>query len=64
MHAFDDTPVPTFGPLTQSECIRLLETHSLGRWRGRRPTASRSVLSITPFAQVSCTSAPRRRNPL
>jgi uncharacterized protein len=31
MHAFDDTPVRTFGPLTQSECIHLLETHSLGR---------------------------------
>jgi len=30
MHAFDDTPVRTFGPLTQSECIHLLET-SLGR---------------------------------
>jgi len=23
-----DTPVRTFGPLTQSECIHLLETHS------------------------------------
>jgi uncharacterized protein len=31
MHGFDDTPVSTFGPLTQSECLRLLETHSLGR---------------------------------
>jgi nitroimidazol reductase NimA-like FMN-containing flavoprotein (pyridoxamine 5'-phosphate oxidase superfamily) len=26
-----DTPVRTFGPLTRSECIHLLETHSLGR---------------------------------
>jgi uncharacterized protein len=31
MHGFDDTPVRTFGPLTQSECLHLLETHSLGR---------------------------------
>ena len=31
MRGFDDTPVPTFGPLTHSECLRLLETHSLGR---------------------------------
>jgi nitroimidazol reductase NimA-like FMN-containing flavoprotein (pyridoxamine 5'-phosphate oxidase superfamily) len=31
MHAFDNTPVRQFNPLTQSECIRLLETHSLGR---------------------------------
>ena len=31
MHGFDDTPVRAFGPLTQSECIHLLETHSLGR---------------------------------
>ena len=31
MHGFDDTPVRTFGPLTRSECIHLLETHSLGR---------------------------------
>jgi uncharacterized protein len=31
MQAFDDTPVRMFGPLTQSECIHLLETHSLGR---------------------------------
>ena len=31
MQGFDDTPVRTFGPLTRSECIHLLETHSLGR---------------------------------
>ena len=31
MHGFDDIPVRAFGPLTQSECLRLLETHSLGR---------------------------------
>jgi uncharacterized protein len=31
MHGFGDTPVRTFGPLTQSECLHLLETHSLGR---------------------------------
>jgi nitroimidazol reductase NimA-like FMN-containing flavoprotein (pyridoxamine 5'-phosphate oxidase superfamily) len=31
MHGFDDTPVRTFGPLTKSECLHLLETHSLGR---------------------------------
>jgi hypothetical protein len=31
MHGFDDTPGRAFGPLTQSECLRLLETHSLGR---------------------------------
>jgi uncharacterized protein len=31
MHGYDDTPVRTFGPLTRSECIHLLETHSLGR---------------------------------
>ena len=31
MYGFDDTPVRTFGPLTRSDCIHLLETHSLGR---------------------------------
>jgi uncharacterized protein len=31
MHSFDETPVRTFGPLTQSECLDLLESHSLGR---------------------------------
>jgi nitroimidazol reductase NimA-like FMN-containing flavoprotein (pyridoxamine 5'-phosphate oxidase superfamily) len=31
MPGFDDAPVRTFGPLTQSVCISLLETHSLGR---------------------------------
>ncbi len=31
MYCFDDAPVHTFGPLTQSVCIYLLETHSLGR---------------------------------
>lgn len=31
MQGFDDTPVRTFGPLVRSECIHLLETHSLGR---------------------------------
>ena len=31
MHGFDDIPGRAFGPLTQSECLRLLETHSLGR---------------------------------
>ena len=31
MQGFDDTPVRTFGPLIRSECIHLLETHSLGR---------------------------------
>jgi hypothetical protein len=31
MHGFDDTPGRAFGPLTQSECVRLLEIHSLGR---------------------------------
>ena len=31
MYGFDDTPVRTLGPLSRSECIHLLETHSLGR---------------------------------
>jgi uncharacterized protein len=31
MHGFDDVRGRAFGPLTQSECLRLLETHSLGR---------------------------------
>jgi nitroimidazol reductase NimA-like FMN-containing flavoprotein (pyridoxamine 5'-phosphate oxidase superfamily) len=31
MHGLDDSPVRALGPLTQSECLRLLETHSLGR---------------------------------
>jgi hypothetical protein len=31
MSGFDDSPVRTFGPLTQSECTQLLETPSLGR---------------------------------
>jgi hypothetical protein len=31
MHGFDDTPARTFDPLTRSQCVHLLETHSLGR---------------------------------
>jgi hypothetical protein len=54
MHGFDDTPGRAFGPLTQSECLRLLETHSLGRlaWQLADSQQVRPINYV--FAHVPC----------
>jgi hypothetical protein len=59
MHGFDDTPARTFDPLTRSQCVHLLETHSLGRlaWQAADSQQVRPI--TTSLAQVPCTFAPR-----
>jgi hypothetical protein len=59
MYGIDDAPVRTFGPLTQSVCIYLLETIRSAGWRGRRLTLNNPFRSTMSSDQVSRVSAPR-----
>jgi uncharacterized protein len=61
MQGFDDTPVRTFVPLTQSECLRLLETHSLGRlaWQAADSQQVRPINYIFRAGAVYFRTSPR-----
>jgi uncharacterized protein len=61
MQGFDDTPVCTFVPLTQSECLRLLETHSLGRlaWQAADSQQVRPIKTIFRAGAVYFRTSPR-----